>query len=95
MATEILAACELPGHFQPLRLSGLVTILGPIRSWAEELAGVMAGFNGPVHLSDLYRAFAGYRRTETNENWQAKIRQKLQQGGYRNVGPGLWEAANG
>lgn len=94
--TEILAGCDLDGAFVPLRLSGLVRIgsIGP-GTWADEIAAVMRDLDGPISLSDLYRIFARHRKSETNPNYRAKIRQQLQRGAYRRVAPGLWETQSG
>lgn len=98
--TEILAAADLPGAFVPLRLAGLIRIgsLGPaadaLGTWAEEIRAVMSGFDAPVTLSTLYRAFAGHRKASSNPHYREQIRKQLQRGPYRRAGRGLWENAS-
>jgi DNA helicase HerA-like ATPase len=50
---------------------------------------------GTVRLDELYRAFAGHPKARKNQHYQAKLRQLLQSGPYRNVGRGLWERDRG
>jgi len=99
---DVLAACRIDGRFVPLRLprSVVVSIFSTsneeaksVVTWREALAGFFAEREGPVVLEDLYRAFATHPKAATNRNVQAKLRQQLQEGPYRRVGPGLWEAA--
>lgn len=99
--TDILAACEIAGQFVPLRIprSVLVSIFATnklgekIDTWAKALEQFFVERDGPVALDELYRHFAGHRKAITNQNYQAKLRQQLQRGRYRNVGRGLWDKA--
>lgn len=62
-------------------------------SWREVVSDVLRGHDGPVAVSDLYRAVADHPKTKTNPNWQAKLRQTLQRGAGRSVGRDQWVAA--
>lgn len=98
---DVLAACKVDGRFVPLRIARSVVVSlfgGLIKSresnatWAQALADFFADRSGPVALDDLYRHFAGHRKASTNRNFDAKLRQQLQQGPYRRVDRGVWEA---
>jgi hypothetical protein len=98
---DVLAACRIAGRFVPLRIprSVVVSIFATTEegekidmTWREALAAFFAGRDGPVELDDLYRHFAASRKAETNPNYDAKLRQQLQQGPYRRVERGVWEA---
>ncbi len=92
---DVLAACNIDGAFVPLRIprSVVVSWMREAGTWAEELAGFFAGRRGPVTLPELYLAFASHPKAKSNPNYAAKLRQQLQEGPYRRVQPGLWEAA--
>lgn len=89
---EILAYCGIDGQFVPLRFPRSVLAVA-VTTWREALIAWFADRRGPVELAELYRAFAYHPKTKANRNWQAKIRQTLQQGPFRNVGRGQWEPA--
>lgn len=97
-----LAGCDIAGRFVPLRVprSVLVSLFSASddaaegdKSWRQLLAEFFAGRSGPVDLDQLYRYFTGHRKSATNPNFDAKLRQQLQRGPYRRIGRGLWEAA--
>ncbi len=99
---DILAGCDIAGRFVPLRVprSVLVSLFSASddaaegdKSWRQLLAEFFAGRSGPVDLDQLYRYFTGHRKSATNPNFDAKLRQQLQRGPYRRIGRGLWEAA--
>lgn len=92
--TERLAASDLEGNFLPLTLKSLVPCSPPARSWAQEIGEYLASANRPVTLSELYRAFAAHRKSLSNPNYQAKIRQTLQRGRFNRLEPGLWSASS-
>lgn len=89
--TDILAGCGLDGAFVPLRLRVLTFGYQSIGTWAQEIARAMRELGGKASLADLYRFLAGSPKTKRNSNWQAKIRQMLQSGPYRNTSRGQWE----
>ena len=91
---DVLAGSSLPGRFVPLRLAGFVAGYEKSGTWLQEIKRWMDGCDQPVHLSDLYRAFAQSPKAKRNPNYQAKIRQILQLGPFERVGRGLWETAS-
>lgn len=78
-----LASCDLDGAFVPLRFARFALIAGLDVSWAEAMCGFLARSHGPVTVSDAYRHFARHPKAQRNPHWRAKVRQKLQQCGYR------------
>lgn len=95
--TDVLASCDIDGQFIPLRIPRSVLGHTDATTWAKLLERHMAG-RGPVHLDDLYREVATTAKAKANPNFQAKVRQELQQGRdrgrYLRHRPGLWEAAS-
>lgn len=99
---DVLAACKIDGRFVPLRIPRSVVVSlftasdeGGERdaaTWRAVVAEFFDGRSGPVALDELYRHFSGHRKAANNRNFDAKLRQQLQRGPYRRVGPGLWEA---
>ena len=59
-------------------------------TWGEAIDAFMALQRGPVALAELYRVFATHPKTSRNKHWQDKIRQVLQERGYRRVEKGVW-----
>lgn len=90
---DVLACCGLDGHFVPLRLPRGFVVLALEPTWREAVAAWMREQRGPVALADLYRAFAEHRKAAANPNYQAKIRQVLQQGPFYRVARGQWSSA--
>lgn len=91
---DVLAGCGLSGQFVPLRLPRSVVALALPSTWREEvLAWLRRQSAGPVALAEIYRAFAKHPKAAANQNYQAKIRQVLQQGPFRRVAKGQWECA--
>lgn len=90
---EILADCGLVGQFVPLRLPRFMVVAALDQTWLEAVADFMRDQRGPVALADLYREFASHQKARRNPNYQAKIRQTLQQGPFSRVGRGQWAAA--
>ena len=73
-----LAACDLAGAFVPLRFARFTLVAGLELSWAEAVRQWIGRQSGPVSVSDAYRYFASHPKARGNENWRAKVRQKLQ-----------------
>lgn len=90
---DVLAGCGLSGKFVPLRLPRSVVALALPATWREEVLAWLRRRSGPVGLDEIYRAFAGHPKSAGNPNYQAKIRQVLQQGPFRRVARGQWEYA--
>lgn len=90
---EMLAFCGIDGQFVPLRFSRSVLVAGLEQTWLQAVTDWMRARRGPIELAEIYRAFAAHRKAAGNPNYQAKIRQVLQQGPFRRVGRGQWSAA--
>ncbi|WP_334451727.1 hypothetical protein [Bradyrhizobium elkanii] len=91
---EVLASADRDfGQFVPLRLPRSVVVLALATTWREAIAEWLRAQRGPVALADIYRAFASHPKTAANPNYQAKIRQVLQEGAGMRVGRGQWSAA--
>lgn len=91
--TDRLAFCGIPGAFVPLRLSRGVLVAALDLTWREAVVALVRARPGPVRLDELYRAMAEHPKARRNPNWQAKIRQTLQQGPFERVDRGLWRAS--
>lgn len=96
---DVLAGCGIDGKFVPLRIprSVVVSIFSTsneeeksVVTWRQALDRFMRG-RGPVHLDEIYRHFADHRKAVANQNFDAKLRQQLQLGGYRRIRRGVWE----
>lgn len=89
---DVLASCEIDGHFVPLRLPRSVIVEALTLSWVAEIKDWLARQEGPVDLQDLYRAFANHPKAKANRNWKPKIRQSLQRGAGIRVAKGKYKA---
>jgi hypothetical protein len=78
-----LAACDLDGALIPLRFARFALVAGLDQTWTAAIGDWLRRQHGPVSLSDAYRYFARHPKARSNPNWQAKVRQKLQQLGTR------------
>jgi hypothetical protein len=78
-----LAAADLDGHIVPLRFARFALVAGLDLTWSEAMANWLRRQHGPVSVSDAYRYFARHPKAQRNPNWQAKVRQKLQELGER------------
>lgn len=90
---DVLAGSGLDGAFVPLRLPRVMVIAALEPTWLQAVDMYLRARSGPVALSDLYRAFAAHPKAKRNPNYQAKIRQVLQQGPFRRLKRGEWAAA--
>lgn len=92
-----LAACGLAGRFVPLVLPRGVLLLavagGGDATWRQVVADLFALKRGPVSIEDLYRAVLAHPKATGRRHVRAKLRQQLQQGPYKRVARGVWEAA--
>mgnify|MGYP001240470136 CR=1 FL=1 len=88
---DILAQCDIPGAFVPLKLRAF--ILGYVEpgSWVEEVRKVMERADRPMTVAQLYRALANNPKAKRNPSWKAKVRQTLQRGPFEPKGDGVWE----
>lgn len=81
------------GQFVPLRLPRSVVALALTPTWREAIAAWLRRQRGPVALADIYQAFAAHPKASGNPNYQAKIRQVLQEGAGVRISRGQWSAA--
>lgn len=88
---DLLADCGIDGQFVPLMLPRGIAIVALEESWRDVVAGALRN-RGPVRLDDLYRCVSRHPRVQKNPHWQAKVRQVLQRGPFRNVDRGVWES---
>lgn len=94
---DVLAACEIDGKFVPLRFPRSVLaaqIPDGAKTWRQIIDEFAVGRDGPFPLDDLYRFVRSHPKSVGNRHPEAKARQQLQRGGYRNVDRGLWEKAS-
>ncbi len=89
---DVLAGGAIAGQFVPLRIPRSVLVEAIGGTWREMLAGWMQTQRGAVALSELYKLFARHPRTRSNPTWRATLRRTLQEGPFRRVGRGVWEA---
>lgn len=62
-------------------------------TWKDVVASVLHELGKSASLAEIYAAIDGHEKCKTNTNWQAKVRQTLQQGHFRHVREGVWAAA--
>lgn len=61
-------------------------------TWKDLIASTLESLGGKAKLNELYDTLKGFKKTEKNSNWQAKIRQTLQINNsiFRNIEKGVW-----
>lgn len=63
-------------------------------TWRDLVQGAVEWLGGKATLSEIYEVIDGSKRTATNSNWKAKIRQTLQlTDNFINVDRGVWSLA--
>ncbi len=63
-------------------------------TWKDIVASVMRNFNRPASLNEIYAEIENHKKTETNPNWKAKVRQILETSNlFRHVSTGVWAVA--
>ena len=63
-------------------------------TWRDVVAAVMKHFNRPASLTEIYAEIENHKKTATNPNWKAKVRQILETSGlFKHVSTGVWEVA--
>lgn len=87
----------LEGSFVPLAFRRFVAISAielaeASKTWRELVEPWLRAMDGPVRTADLYRAFALHPRARASRHYKAKLRQTLQRGAGRRVGPDQWVA---
>lgn len=88
---DVLAGGPLAGAFVPLLIPRSVMVAHLDLSWSEVMRAWLGRQHRPISVSDAYRFFARHPKAARNDNWRAKVRQKLQQVGQR-VGPNAYVA---
>jgi len=66
-----------------------------IPTWRNIVSSVLEEMGGKASLDELYEAIDGHKRTETNREWRAKIRQTLQihPNDFHKADRGVWALA--
>lgn len=61
-------------------------------TWKDLLISIFEQYGNILSLSELYKYIDGYKKTDNNSNWKAKIRQTLQYypDCFSNVEKGIW-----
>lgn len=61
-------------------------------TWRDVVAAVLRKAGRAMHLSEIYEAIKGHAKCLTNSNWEAKIRQVLQQftSLFKHIDNGVW-----
>lgn len=93
---DVLAALPRAfGAFVPLLFPRgvLVMPLPDDKSWRETVREWLGRQDGPVHVADLYRVFAGHPKSQTTVYWKEQIRKVLQLGAGKRVARDQWVAA--
>src|SRR5699024_7697289 len=63
-------------------------------TWRDLVQGAVEWLGGSGTLEEIYSVIDGSKRTETNTNWKAKIRQTLQlTDNFINIKRGVWSLA--
>ena len=62
-------------------------------TWKDVVQAVLAQLGAQATLAQIYDAIEGHEKCKTNPNWQAKVRQTLQTGGFQHASRGMWAAA--
>ncbi len=63
-------------------------------SWKDLVATVLEKLGNKASLKEIYDEVDGHKKCQTNNNWEAKIRQTLQLNSiFKNVEKGVWALA--
>lgn len=63
-------------------------------TWKDVVYAVLKKIGRAASLEEIYSEIASHEKTKTNNNWQAKIRQTLQQSNlFVHVDTGVWQVA--
>lgn len=94
--------CLILRKDEPLILDYMITKRGRMDlrnstniTWKDLICNVMEKQGSRIPLEMIYKSLDGYKKTENNKNWQAKVRQTLQRYPriFNNVESGVWELA--
>lgn len=94
---DVLAGSGISGQFVALRIPR--SIMGALLeaadgdnpTWRELVEEWARDRDGAFRLDDLYRFVRSHPKAAGNRHVEAKARQTLQRGNFRNLEPGLWE----
>lgn len=68
-------------------------------TWKDLVISVLRKLGRPSKLEEIYAEIHGHKKAEKNRNWQAKVRQELQNlqsvGLANHVTRGIWQVVNG
>ena len=64
-----------------------------LATWKDVVSAALYKIGAQATLAQLYNEIAGYKKCQSNANWQAKVRQTLQMGDFRHISDGVWAAA--
>ncbi len=77
--------CLILRKDEPLILDYMITKRGKMDlrdslnvTWKDLVASTIESLGGKANLENLYSKLDGYKKTENNPNWKAKVRQTLQ-----------------
>ena len=90
-SADVLAQCDIPGAFVPLKLRAFAFGYEEPGSWVEEVKKIMERADRPMTVAQLYRCLADSPKAKRNPSWKAKVRQTLQRGPFEPKGGGVWE----
>lgn len=63
-------------------------------TWRDVVYAVLSKIGKEASLEEIYAEIEGHEKTHSNSNWQAKVRQTLQQSNlFVHVDTGVWMAA--
>lgn len=94
--------CLILRKDEPLILDYMITKKGRMDlrdsiniTWKDLVANTLEALGGRSDLNNLYKKLEGYKKTESNNNWKAKIRQTLQLNEklFINIDRGIWRLA--
>lgn len=65
-------------------------------TWKDLVASSLEALGGKIELNTLYKFLEGYKKTNNNANWKAKVRQTLQINPkiFTNIDRGIWKLAS-
>lgn len=91
--------CLILRKDEPLILDYMITKKGKMDlrdslkvTWKDLVASTIESLGGKANLEKLYSKLDGYKKTENNPNWKAKVRQTLQINPklFVNIERGVW-----
>lgn len=94
--------CLILRKDEPLILDYMITKQGKMDlrdslniTWKDLVSSVMESLGGKSNLENIYKKLEGYKKTSTNQNWKAKVRQTLQINPnlFKNIERGIWAIA--